>query len=313
MKDLFAKDSFLRIISFVIAILLWIYVILVIDPSINTSINNIQVRYSNQALLEERGLVIVEGDELKISLKVKGSRNAIANIDKKSIYAVADLADVTKAGKHILPVIVDIPYGEVEIVSQDPANANIMVDSITSEDREIEIKTKGAVADGYVAGKPSLATSKVTLTGPSMLIAKVKGVQAELDFENKDEEINVNKRIYFVDNSGKAISFNDEIYNDVKMNIESVNIACPVMKQKTVDVEVPVRGSSSIYKWSLASKKISIYGDDEVLETVEKIQTETLVLNDNLKEGPIVLELKIPEGIAVYDDKTEVIVDITKN
>lgn len=312
MKNLFAKDSFLKLISFVIAILLWIYVILVVDPSINTTINGIPVRYSNQALMEERGLVVVEGDQLRISLKVKGSRNAIANIDKKNIYAVANLSDVTKTGNHTLPIIVDIPYGEVEIVSQEPANANIMIDTIASEEREIEVKREGNVAEGYIAGEPVLATSKVTLTGASTLLAKIKGVKVALDFGNRNGEINDNERLYFVGANGSAIDFDDEIYNDVKMSIESVNIVCPVMKQRTVDVEVPVRGRSTLYKWSLATKKITVYGDDKVLETIEKLETEPLTLSDSMKEGPVVLRLKVPQGVEVFDDKNEVIVNISK-
>ncbi len=313
MKNLFAKDSFLKIISFVIAILLWIYVILVIDPSINTTINNIPVRFSNQALLEERGLVIVEGDEAKISLKVKGSRNAIANIDKKNIYAVADLTDITKTGNHTLPIIVDIPYGEVEIVSQNPTNASIMVDTVASEEREIEIKREGNVAEGYIAGDPVLATSKVTLTGASTLLAKIKSVRVALDFGNRNGEINDNERIFFVGTDDAAIKFDDDIYNDVKMSIESVNIVCPVMKQKTVDVEVPVHGNATTVKWSLATKKVSIYGDDEILKSVDVIKTKPLVLSDGMKEGPVVLELIVPEGVEVFDDKNDVIVNISKN
>ncbi len=313
MKNLFTKDSFLKIISFVIAILLWIYVILVVDPSISTTIDDVSVRYSNNALLEERGLVIVEGDEAKISLKVKGSRNAIANIDKKNIYAVADLTDITKAGNHTLPIIVDIPYGEVEIVSQTPADANIMVDTVAIEEREIEIKREGSVAEGYIAGEPVLTTSKVTLTGASTLLAKIKSVKVSLDFGKRNGEINDNERIYFVGTDGAAIKFDDDIYNDVKMSIESVNIVCPVMKHKTVDVEVPVQGDETAAKWSLSTKKVSIYGDDEILKDVESIQTEPLILSEDMAEGPIVLGLIIPEGINVFDDKTEVVVNISKN
>ena len=54
MKGFFEKDSFLKLLSFVIAVLLWFYIIAVVDPSVDVTIRDIPVRFTNQNLLEDR-------------------------------------------------------------------------------------------------------------------------------------------------------------------------------------------------------------------------------------------------------------------
>ena len=78
MKNFFIKDSTLKVLSFIIAVVLWFYVILVIDPSVDVTIRNIPLRYINQGVLEERGLSLVEDPDLTMELKIRGSRKKIA-------------------------------------------------------------------------------------------------------------------------------------------------------------------------------------------------------------------------------------------
>ena len=53
MKDFFLKDSVLKIISLIIAILLWIYIIAVVDPAVTITVRDIPIRYTNQNVLKK--------------------------------------------------------------------------------------------------------------------------------------------------------------------------------------------------------------------------------------------------------------------
>ena len=103
MKDFFLRDSVLKIISFVIALLLWIYIIAVVDPSVDVTVKDIPIRYTNQNMIEDKNLCLINDSKATVELKIRGSRKRIANIDNKNIYATVDLATVGKTGTMLNP------------------------------------------------------------------------------------------------------------------------------------------------------------------------------------------------------------------
>ncbi len=311
MKNFFIKDSTLKVISFIVAVLLWFYVILIVDPSVDISVKDISLRYANQSILEERGLSLVADPDATVELKIRGSRKKIANIDNKNIYATVDLANMTKVGTFSIPISISIPYEYEEIVSKKPNNATVVIDRIVTDERKINIKTEGSVANGYIAGTPETNVATVTLKGASTLVERIHGVEAILDFDGRTGEINDKERLYFIDSNGKKIDTKDIIYESVSMDINYVEINCPVMKLKTVPVEVDNLDLGEGYKVSIQPSNVTVYAENDVLETITKI-TATVNANTLTTEGVQQVKLNIPEGVSMRDGITEVTIKAEK-
>ena len=312
MKGFFAKDSVLKIVSFVIAVLLWFYIIAVVDPSVDITVKDIPIRYQNQAMLEERGLSLVVDHDASVELKIRGSRKKIANIDNKNIYATVDLANMTKVGTFSLPISISIPYEYNEIVNKEPYNATVVIDKIVMAERTIEINTVSSVANGYIAGVPVPSVKSVTLKGASTLINKIQGVAATLDFDGRSAEITDTEKLYFVDNNGKPFDKNDEIYSSVTMDFDAVEIICPVMKLKTVPVEVDVSSLGDDYKVSVQPSSVVIYAENKILEDTSEISAEALDIDKLKEEGTQTVKLVVPDGVSMRDGISEVTVKAEK-
>ncbi len=311
MKNFFIKDSTLKVVSFIVAVLLWFYVILIVDPSVDISVKDISLRYANQNLLEERGLSLVADPDATLELKIRGSRKKIANIDNKNIYATVDLANMTKVGTFSIPISISIPYEYEEIVSKKPNNATVVIDRIVTAERKIKIETIGSVANGYIAGVPETSVATVTLKGASTLIERIRGIGATLDFDGRTGEINDKEKLYFIDSNGKKIQEKDTIYESVSMDINTIDIKCPVMKLKTVPVEVDTSALGEGYKVTIQPSNVTIYAENDILEIVSKINA-TVNIDALAAEGVQQVKLVIPEGVSMRDGITEVTIKAEK-
>ena len=313
MKDFFLKDSVLKIISLVIAILLWIYIIAVVDPAVTITVRDIPIRYTNHNVLEEKGLCLVGDGKSTVELKISGSRKRVANIDNKNIYATVDLATISKTGTFSLPIAISIPYEYNEIVSKKPYNATVVVDKVETAERDVKVLISGNTASGYIAGTAVPSAKSVMLTGAATMIDRISYVGVELYYDGRPAEINDTAKLCFVDREEYRIASSDEIYSLVSKNIEEVTINCPVYKLKTVPVKVDATTSGELenYKISVQPSNVTIYAENEILEQIEKIKTQTINL-DTMEDNTLEVKLIIPEGVSLRDGITQVTVKTEK-
>lgn len=313
MKGFFEKDSFLKLLSFVIAVLLWFYIIAVVDPSVDITIRDIPVRFTNQNLLEERGLCLVNETKTTVELKIRGSRKKIANIDNKNIYANADLSNITKTGNFSIPIAISIPYEYDEIVSKKPYNANVVIDKIVSANKEVNVITTGSVANGYIAGEAETDTKKVTIKGAQTMIDRISSIGAEINYDDRAAAINDSVELFFLDNNGRRINKNNIIYDMVKMDTETAAISCPVYKLKAVPVSLEAFAAEGVesYKIWVQPSNVTIYAENEILENIEEIVTESINL-DEIEDGTATVKLVLPDGVSLRDGITEVSVKAEK-
>lgn len=309
MKGFFEKDSFLKVISFVIAVLLWFYIIAVVDPSVDITRRDIPVRFTNVKLLEEQGLCLINEDEVTVELKIRGSRQKIANIEAKNIYATADLSNITKTGRATIPIAISIPYEYDEIVSKKPHNAEVYIDKIVTATKDVKVITTGSVSNGYIAGEAVPEVKKVTLKGAKTMIDRIGSVGAEIDFDDRTAAINDSAELFFMDISGKRMNKSNIVYSLVETDIKKVQISCPVYKLKTVPVIIDA--SVEGYKVSVQPSNITVYAENEVLENITEIRTERINLN-LIAEEQTGIKLIFPAGVASRDGISEVSVKAEK-
>ena len=63
MREFTKSPLFLKIISLVCAVILWIYVIQVENPNINIVVSNIPIKYINQEIMEGNNLMLVSDSD----------------------------------------------------------------------------------------------------------------------------------------------------------------------------------------------------------------------------------------------------------
>lgn len=308
MKDFLSKDSVLKAISFIVAVLIWIYIIIVVDPLVDVTVRDIPVRYANRTMLTEQGLCVLDGGDNIVELKIKGSRKKIANIDNKNVYATVDLGSITRTGRYTLPVNISIPYEYSEILSKKPYSIEVNIDKLAREERNVEIIAEGEVAEGYIAGKPVSDISKVEVEGPASVLAEVKRVCATFDYEERAADIKETAEIHVLDANGKRID------DKIKLGTDKTEIQCPVYKLKTVPVTVDYGAevNTDEYRITVQPSNLSVYASNELLAELSEIFTERVSFDELKENKSVICGIVVPEGVSLRDGITEITIKLAE-
>lgn len=93
------NKTVLKIVSLVIAIFLWIYVMGEVDPETKVKVYGIEVNYINTELLAENGLAVAEDEPVTINATIEGKRSDVNKAKKKGLTASVDVSRC-KSGKN---------------------------------------------------------------------------------------------------------------------------------------------------------------------------------------------------------------------
>lgn len=312
MKRFFEKDSFLKVFSFIVAIIIWFYIIIVLDPAVVTVIRDVPIRYVQQNALIEQGLSIVGENKTSVEIKIEGSRKKLVNINSKNIVASVDLSSVTKAGTHTLPIVLSVPYDYVEVVSKKPDTVEVTIDKLVEEKRNIRVKTVGTPEAGYIAGTVELNPPTVLLKGAASVVSQISDVIVSVDVSKRKTDLIDTAKIEFIDSDGKTISENDEIFELLSSDISEVQLLCPIMRLKTVSIKANLDYGTAVGESvTIQPNTITIYGREEDLENIEEVYTEKISLDRLRAEKEMTVDIKLPDNLMPRDNVTSVTVKLS--
>lgn len=312
MKSFFAKDAALKIISFIISIILWIYIIAVIDPAVDVTVRDIPIQYIEQIKLADKGLSVLDYNKPTVEVKIRGSRKRLAKLDAKNVAATVDLSSVTEIGTHSLPVNITVPYEYQEVIFKKPSVVDVTVDKIVEERKNIEIIAKNGLKSGYIAGDIKVTPSSVLLKGASAIVNQVSSAKVELDYVESSADIYQSAKIMLFDSAGQLLESDNRLYQDVT----SVDLYCPVMELKTVPVKVRYTGylpgniDSDDVKFTVIPSAVTIYAESDVVRNIDSISTLEVPLNNIRRTTETTVDLQIPDNISMRDDVRKVTVKI---
>ncbi len=294
------KDLSTKLISLLFAIFMWFYIIQVQSPEIERTIKSVPVQFT-KAQLEGKNLMLINDKEVTINIKVKGQRRYIMGINKSDITVMADVSAIDTTGTHrVFPSVV-MPYGNIEIVEQNPSAINVTVDEIVTETKEVRIVTAGNPKNGYVVGDIKATPEKVKIKGAKSIISGIAYVAAKVDVSGKNEDISTVEPLYLVGTSDTEINT-----PYVTIDKESADVHCAILKTKTFEIDVKFAdGINSAEEWytldANSVKSVELAGATAAIDALEKIETKTVYKYMIKESGEVEVELMLPEGVKSLD------------
>lgn len=316
MRNIIENDRVLKIISFVIAVVLWLYIFIILDPSQEVAVRELPIEFIGQEQLHDNGLSVVSESATVMSIKVSGSRKRMARNNMKSIIAKVDVSGITAVGVTTLPIDVVIPFENFGITDQDVYTVDIKVEKLTEKTLPIEIDTEGSLAENYMAGPIQTETETVTVRGPESLVGKISRAAVLLNYGGADVDIDKELPIRLYGSDGKEIVSIDTILSRITKDAEQTMVHCLVVKLKQVPIE-PVfsdasdTGDEPKISYTLNVETVQIYGNEQVTSKVNRIRTETISTEKLTTNEKIKVKLEIPDGVKVLRDVSEVEVTLS--
>ncbi len=303
MKKFFTTDIHTKLLALGVAIFLWVYLVVLLNPQIETTFSNIPITYSEHSNLAKNGYVITSETVEAVSLKLRGSRNMLANVNKNNISAYIDLSGCSETGSYSLPIHVRLPYDELSIIDKTPYNVNIVVDKVIERDFDVAVVTNGEPKEKVHINNIKSNVETVRVKGPSELVKSINSAVVYFDASGLDEDTVETAKIMLLNNRGEQINS-----GFITTDVSEATLHCNVLVEKIVAVEtdrITVPSGYEIY--SVTPEKVTVKGRKEVLETITSIKTVKYTFNEGdaeLFEVPLVL----PGDITSNDLTVEVVV-----
>lgn len=297
-----------KIVTLIIAIFLWSYVMSSTNPIMETEYRNINVNYTNAAELDRQGLVIMGPDEVKVNVRLKGNKTDLDKFIKSgtgSIFAQVDLSGYSE-GKVKVPITVGFldQANGVSILSYEPKEVLFDFEKIVTKEIPIQMILAGKLAEGYVTGDMVLKPQKVMVSGPRTWINEVEKAVGIIDVTGLEKDINVTLPVKIVD------SFDEEV-RGVNKEQELVDVILPVFNTKLVAIELLTTNelpeNYAITGIEIKPSNIVLKGKD--LTNISKIYTTEVDLSTLIDKEFIDLELQLPDGVTFKDEKQKIVLN----
>ncbi|HWR61798.1 MAG TPA: CdaR family protein [Clostridia bacterium] len=311
-EKLINKNITKRILSIMLALLLWVYVITEQNPDITKDII-IPVKLVNTVFLEESNMILVsDPSSFKLTLKIKGKNKVLEKLNESTVEAVADMEGHRLKGDNFLEIKINGIPESVNILQKSSESLKVVLEQRVTTQKSVQINLMGNPQQGMAAMASLMVPSDVIIIGAESQIRKISSVRVDVDIAGSAGAVKKILPVRVLDENGKDIS-------GITIDPVNVEVSIPVENTKRVSVEADLTGKPAeghlVNSISAAPGEILIAGKPEVLAGINSIKTEKIDITGETADVSRDIRLVLPEGIELVNavGTAKVTVDIEKN
>lgn len=304
-------------LSLLIAILFWLYVDDELGSKITETYSRIPIEFIGaEDTLPSRGLMLAEGEDMTIDLKLSGPRLLITSLDKSDIRVEVDLTNISAVGPYTLNYQIRFP-DEVDStkISREWASRSavtVRVAELFTKEVPVEVTVTGEAMDGYIYMSERLTVDPATLTvsGREEDVSQVASALVHLDLTDASSTISRSFDYELLDAEGNVLDI-----EGIQVSENQVQVEAPIYLVKTLDLTVKFRESPGStlddIKWKLERNTIEVAGEAASLENKEDILLGEIDLAALLSDTEMVLDIALPAGAVNLSGFTTTTLTIT--
>jgi YbbR domain-containing protein len=295
MKDKLLHNIGMKVVSLILAFVVWMAVVNISNPIIDDS-QVVTVEVRNGKVLEDQNLTykLVEKDAVTVSYKVRTRDRS--SIKASDFHAYIDLNDynITTA----VPVTVEINKNKESLVKSNTITAKPMIfhvktERLQSKKFELQVKTEGTPKEGYALGPISLSPDSVTVEGPESQIGQINHMGIEIAVDGVSDDQVSSKEPLFYDANGNTLTLGDQVTVDT----DKIDYTASVLKAKNLTLDFNVTGKVAIgYRYTGIKsdvKSVPVVGTKSILASLTTLSVSSDKLNVDGATGDKVVHLDL--------------------
>ena len=299
------------VLSIVLAVAVWIAVNYVYNPDITTTLSGLHIRFTGEADLRERGLVITGRSSIpSSSVVVSGKRkDLIDNMDNVSIEV--DVSNITEEGTYSLTGSIALPTTKITVEKEKYGEIPITVEKLTEKEIPVKLMQNGTLKDRIV--KSELKNDTVKLTGAQSELDNVSYGIAEVDISEITSDTVMPVKYLLLDKTGSYIEKNEtlESYTAEIMvkNTVYMKKTLPIKLKLTEEMEEKYQLNEDKCSVSVTSVEVGVLAgntDDSVTAYIDRADSSA---EFSLYETP---GMYIPENYRNIRVKLDLTEKVTK-
>ena len=297
-EDIQNKKFGMKILSLLIAIMLWFYVVNQGGAATSQNYQQTKLNYYNVPA----GL-IVNGPET-VTVRIWGSTKATGDI-----IAFVDLTGLQQ-GSYKLPVKIK-PLQGVMFATVQPDKVDIDLKSPADRSLTIKYELSQSLPAGVELRDVSISPEKCIIRGEQEAISKVASVYAQINVGEEMGILSQQSSLIARDAHGNKINSGIQLV-PASVNVYAVAESKKVTKELAVKLNLKgkVADGYVLGATSADPAMVSVLGGESSLAEMEEITSQEIDLTDRKESFTKVVALQAPEGMIISPAQINVVVTI---
>ncbi len=310
MKRKLTNNIILKLLSLVLAIIIWIIIVNIADPVKSRTIPDVPVRVLNENIIKQTGKVyeIVNGKEVDVI--VRGKKGIVDSLKASDITVTADIQNLSIVNSIALDV--ECPRltaagGTIEL--SKVKSMSVVLEDVKSEPKVVKATIVGKVAEGfytseeYIQVKPSM----IQVTAAESVFDQIATIEVEVDVDKRTDDFYPSLVPKAYDAEGKEIES-----KNLSFSVDTVSVSVNVLITKTVPVEVNIIGEVAsgyfIKEHIYEPKEILVAGPERLLDKFDKLKVDVNVQGMAISgEKEVSIKDYLPNGIVIADSNIKIV------
>lgn len=320
MKAKLTDNLFLKILSVIVAIVLWLFVVNISDAEKTIKFSK-EVSLLNTEVITDNGKVfrVEEGTNI-VRLTVRARKSVMRDLKETDFILTADMEKDLKFNS-LVGINVECRNKDIvvdEDVSLSRSNVVVSIEDAATEQFQIQVNNAGTKpSEGLVIGSMVPEQTVLKVTGPVSTIEKIKKVEAVVDVTGLPGTTVKNCVLKFYDAAENEI---DTTYLNYAGKNDGIDVTVSLLNKKSIPLLFSYSGTPaenyevSSVKWK--PEYIEIAGTASVLKGITSIQIppEAISVEGADAELQQVVDIMpyLPSGIILPESETSSILVIVE-
>ena len=312
MKNRILDHLGLKIVSLIIAIIIWIIVANIDDYKTTKQISGIEIQFINGEAITEKNKVYEVPEGTTVDIVVKGRRKVVEQLSSDDFEAVADLSkmSITNAVKVEISAISSSVAKDLTI-SYTNDSVVIAVEDKIKKQLPVTVRADSDVAEGFAIRNKTATPNLITIEGAESVVDTIEEVVVDVDVTNASHSLTAYANPLFLDKNGKEI-------DSAKFNYDEKEIEAfvEILPTKELTVNLKTVGSPkdgyAIEGIDYQPSSVLVVGEADDLAKVDEVVIDDIDVSNcdqDLETSVNILDY-LPNGIALADDNAEIMVKV---
>ena len=304
----FTSNSFTLLLSFIVAVLIWINAVQANDP-IRAEFLPVTIQFIGQP---ENTLLVRPAHEQTVQIWFQGASSVVTGISSDDFSATADLSGVSLGEETFVPIQVRSTVKGITILSQSPEETAVYIEEQITRKIPVVLDIRGQVALGHEMGEPFIDPPFITITGPSGQVEAMAVAEGTLFLNNERETAVYTLTPIFYDEQGDVVSI-----NNLNITPETVDVTIPVNQAEgfaekviVVDIVGTLPDGYRLLSVTATPSSVLLQGTPGDLGDITSIATEPVDITGLTEATRYQVALILPDGVTMAEATEEIFVDI---
>ena len=215
MKNRLTRNIGLKLASVFLAVVLWLVVNAINNPTVPQGYYNIPVKLLNTDLITKSGQVyeVMDGTDVISRVTVRAPRSVINQLKEENIIATADVNDISSLDTIAIKLSTDRFGRDINSITGSIDTVKLKIENEKSKSLALKTTTSGQIADGYLIGDITPDQNLVRISGPESVIEQIVKAQVDIDISGMTSDIVTNAEIKLYDSENNEITELHRILN----------------------------------------------------------------------------------------------------